>query len=48
MPHGWNKDMGPKEVERFLSHLASHEKVAASTQKQALNALAFLYRDCPA
>ena len=39
------KEMGPKEVERFLSHLASHEKVAASTQKQALNALVFLYRD---
>ena len=37
--------MGPGEVERFLSHLASHEKVAVSTQKQALNALAFLYRD---
>jgi len=39
------RDMGPKEVERFLSHLATHEKVAVSTQKQALNALVFLYRD---
>ena len=39
------KDMGPREVERFLSHLASHDKVAASTQKQALNALVFLYRN---
>lgn len=39
------KDMGGKEVERFLSHLASREHVAASTQKQALNALVFLYRD---
>ncbi len=39
------KDMGAREVERFLSHLASKEKVAVSTQKQALNALVFLYRD---
>ena len=38
-------DMGAREVERFLSHLATHEKVSVSTQKQALNALAFLYRD---
>jgi hypothetical protein len=39
------KDMGEKEIERFLSHLATHEKVAASTQRQALNALVFLYHD---
>ncbi|BCL61580.1 integron integrase [Desulfomarina profundi] len=39
------RDMGAREVERFLSHLASREKVSASTQKQALNALVFLYRD---
>lgn len=39
------KDMGAKEVERFLSYLATREKVAVSTQKQALNALVFLYRD---
>jgi len=39
------KDMGAKEVERFLSHLATNRKVAVSTQKQALNALVFLYRD---
>lgn len=35
------KDMGCKEVERFLSHLihlATHEKVATSTQRQALHA----------
>ncbi len=38
------KDMGPREVERYLSHLATHEHVAASTQNQALNALVFLYR----
>jgi integron integrase len=39
------KDMGSREVENFLSHLASVKKVAASTQRQALNALVFLYRD---
>ena len=39
------KEMGATEVERFLSHLATHGKVAISTQKQALNALVFLYRD---
>ncbi|MCP4340018.1 MAG: integron integrase [Desulfobulbaceae bacterium] len=39
------RDMGEKEIERFLSHLASREKVSVSTQKQALNALVFLYRD---
>jgi integron integrase len=32
-------------VERFLSHLATESKVSASTQRQALNALVFLYRD---
>jgi len=39
------KDMGAREVERFLSHLATKGRVAVSTQKQALNALVFLYRD---
>jgi len=37
--------MGAEEVERFLTHLATTEKVAASTQNQALNALVFLYRE---
>ena len=36
--------MGKKEVEGFLSHLASRGKVSASTQRQALNAIVFLYR----
>jgi hypothetical protein len=36
--------MGAKEVERFLSHLAVDGQVAASIQRQALNALVFLYR----
>jgi len=39
------KDMGKKEVEGFLSHLASHGKVSASTQRQALNAIFFLHRN---
>jgi integron integrase len=39
------KDMGAQEIERFLSHLATNENVAVATQKQALNALVFLYRD---
>ena len=38
------KDMGKDEVERFLSHLTEKKNVAAATQKQALNALIFLYR----
>lgn len=39
------KNMGKKEVEAFLSHLAAHGKVSASTQRQALNAIVFLYRE---
>jgi integrase len=37
--------MGAAEMEAFLTHLAMHEYVAASTQNQALNALLFLYCD---
>ena len=36
--------MGEREIEAFLSDLAVNWKVAAATQKQALNALLFLYR----
>jgi hypothetical protein len=39
------KEMGAKEVEAFLTHLAVEGHVAASTQNQALAALLFLYRD---
>jgi len=39
------KEMGFREIEAFLSHLATKEKVAASTQNQALSALLFLYRE---
>ena len=35
--------MGKSDLESFLSHLASERKVAASTQRQALNAIVFLY-----
>lgn len=38
------RDMGPDEMNAFLSHLARRDKVAASTQNQALSALLFLYR----
>ncbi len=37
-------DMGQRHVEEYLSHLAVDRKVAASTQNQALCAIAFLYR----
>ena len=36
-------EMGAPDVRVFLSHLATSLKVSASTQNQALNALAFLY-----
>ncbi|MBN8947916.1 MAG: integron integrase [Rhodanobacter sp.] len=39
------RDMGPAEVEQFLSQLAVQGQVAASTQNQALSALLFLYRE---
>ena len=38
------KDMGKDEVERFLSYLTEKKNVSAATQKQALNALVFLYK----
>jgi integron integrase len=36
--------MGKPEIEAFLSHLAVNQHVSASTQRQALNAIIFLYR----
>jgi hypothetical protein len=36
--------MGSPEVEAFLTYLAVHEHVSASTQNQCLQALLFLYR----
>ncbi|MEJ2158273.1 MAG: integron integrase [Desulfobacteraceae bacterium] len=38
------KDMGVREIEAFLTHLAVNLNVAASTQNQAFNALIFLYK----
>jgi len=38
------KEMGEKEISRFISHLAINRNVAASTQNQALNAIVFLYK----
>ncbi|MFK7916084.1 MAG: integron integrase, partial [Pseudomonadales bacterium] len=38
------KTLGSQDVARFLTYLAVEQKVAASTQNQALNALSFLYR----
>jgi len=39
------KEMGAKEVESFLSHLAVNGKVSASTQNQAKSAVLFLYKE---
>ncbi|MFT4257624.1 MAG: integron integrase [Pseudoxanthomonas sp.] len=39
------RQMDGKEVERFLSDLARKDRVAPSTQNQALSALLFLYRE---
>lgn len=39
------RDMGAREVETFLSMLATRGRVSASTQNQALAALLFLYRE---
>ncbi len=38
-------DMGAREIEAFLTHLAVVGKVSASTQNQAKSALLFLYRE---
>ena len=39
------RELNADSVEKYLSHLASVGGVAAATQRQALNAIAFLYRD---
>lgn len=38
------REMGAREIEAFLTHLAVELEVAASTQNQALSALLFLYK----
>lgn len=37
-------EMGEKEIMMFLTHLATELNVSSTTQNQALNALAFLYK----
>ena len=37
-------DMSSNDINRFLTHLAVHRNVSASTQNQALSALLFLFR----
>jgi integron integrase len=39
------RELGAREVEAFLTHLAMRVHVSASTQNQALSALLFLYRE---
>ncbi|MGH8214493.1 MAG: integron integrase [Rhodanobacteraceae bacterium] len=39
------RELGAREVEAFLTGLAIHGHVSASTQNQALSALLFLYRE---
>jgi len=38
------KDMGAREIEQFLTYLATHRNVSPSTQNQAFSALLFLYK----
>jgi len=38
------KEMGKDEIEQFLSYLTVKRSVSAATQKQALNAIIFLYK----
>ena len=42
--HHHPRELGAKDVETFLSHLATSQKVSAATQRQALNAIIFLYK----
>jgi integron integrase len=44
---GWRhpRELGAAEVQAFLNDLALNQKVAVSTQNQALNGLVFLYRE---
>ncbi len=39
------RELGATELQAFLTHLASERRVSASTHKQALCALLFLYRE---
>src|SRR5688572_27377150 len=39
------REMGAAEVQAYLTHLAVQRNVAAATQRLALNAVVFLYRE---
>ncbi|WP_291462274.1 phage integrase N-terminal SAM-like domain-containing protein [Desulfobacula sp.] len=39
------REMGKNEIEKFLSYLTVKRSVSAATQKQALNAIIFLYKE---
>lgn len=39
------REMGAREIEAYLTHLAVEGNVAAATQNQALSAVLFLYRE---
>ena len=39
------KDVGDQQVSDFLTDLAVNQEVVVNTQKTALNAVAFVYRD---
>ena len=45
--HGWRPlgELGAAEVAAFLEHLAVRRQVASATQRIALNALVFMYRE---
>ncbi|WP_445364574.1 integron integrase [Microbulbifer sp. ANSA003] len=38
------QDLGKSEIDQWLSHLAANRKVSANTQRTALNAVVFLYK----
>ena len=38
------QELGPAEIQRFLTELATKHRVSASTQNQALSAILFLYK----
>ena len=37
--------LGPEDVQRFIAHLAGNLRLSPATQREALNALEFLYQD---
>ena len=42
--HRHPRELDGDDLNRFLTHLAEHDRVAVSTQRQALSAILFLYR----